>query len=141
MKLRMNPYLVMDGNAREAIDFYVSALGAEVLGIQSFGEMPANPEFPLPEGAKDRISHALLKVGETNLMLSDTFPGTPHEKGNHVTICITTDSKEASRTIYDALEKGGRASMPLQETFWSPAYGIVIDQYGVTFHVTTETGQ
>lgn len=139
MTLRMNPYLVMDGNAKEAIAFYEKALDAKVMGVQTFGDMPANPEFPPPEEAKGRVAHALLKVGETDLMFSDTFPGQPVEKGNHVTICITSNDPEKSRQIYKALQEGGQAVMPIQETFWSPAYGIVKDKYDVTFHVTTET--
>lgn len=140
MTLRLNPYLVLDGNAREAIRFYEKALDAKVIGIQTFGEMPENPEFPLPAEAKDRIAHALLKVGETDLMFSDTFPGQPLQKGNHVTICITTNDIRKSEKIFEALREGGQVGMPLQETFWSPAYGIVTDKFGVTFHITTESG-
>jgi Uncharacterized protein conserved in bacteria len=140
LTLRLNPYLVLDGNAREAIRFYEKALDAQVIGIQTFGEMPENPEFPLPAEAKDRIAHALLKVGETDLMFSDTFPGQPLQKGNHVTICITTNDTLKSKKIFEALQEGGQVGMPLQETFWSPAYGIVTDKFGVTFHITTESG-
>lgn len=138
MTLRMNPYLVMDGNTREAIQFYEKALGAKVISIQTFGEMPEDPAFPLPDAAKDRIAHALLKVGETDLMFSDTFPGQPMIQGNQVSICITTDDPEKSRTIFAALLEGGRVGMPIQETFWSPAFGELTDKYGVKFSVTTE---
>ncbi|MDT8861933.1 VOC family protein [Alkalihalobacillus sp. MEB130] len=135
---RLLPYLVMDGNAKEAVEFYEKALKASVFGVQTFGEMPANPDYPLPEEAKNRVSHAMIKVGETDMMLSDTFPGTPHEKGNHVTICIMADTKEQAKEFYEALKEGGQVTMPLQETFWSPAYGIVIDKFGVTFQISTE---
>nr|WP_275980278.1 VOC family protein [Halalkalibacter alkaliphilus] len=138
---RLLPYLVMDGNAKEAVEFYEKALHANVIGVQTFGEMPENPDFPLPDSAKDRVSHAMIKVGETDMMLSDTFPGTPYEKGNHVTICIMADTKEQAKDFYDGLQEGGQVTMPLQETFWSPAYGIVIDKFGVTFQISTESGQ
>ncbi|MBM6616965.1 VOC family protein [Bacillus suaedaesalsae] len=138
MSVKLIPYLVMNGNAKEAIDFYQEALKAEVLYSQSFGEMPENPEFPLPEEAKNRISHATIKVGETELMLSDTFPGQPHQSGNQVTICISTKDANQSKAMFDALSNGGTVTMPLQETFFSPAYGGVIDKFGVTFQVYTE---
>jgi PhnB protein len=134
----MNPYLVMDGNAKEAIQFYEKALDAEVVMVQTFGEMPANPDFPLPDSARDRISHALLKVGETDLMFSDTFPGQPVQSSNQVQICIMTDQAEQAKRIYEALREGGQVVMPLQETFWSPAYGIVADKYGVNWNISTE---
>jgi len=134
----MNPYLVMDGNAKEAIQFYEKALDAQVVMVQTFGEMPANPDFPLPDSARDRISHALLKVGETDLMFSDTFPGQPVQSSNQVQICIMTDQAEQAKRIYEALREGGQVVMPLQETFWSPAYGIVADKFGVNWNISTE---
>lgn len=141
MALRLNPYLMMDGNAKEAIQFYEQALDAKVLFLQTFGEMPEDPEFPLPAAAKDRVSHAMLKVGETDLMFSDIFPGQPHQQGNQVTICISSNEIEKSKQIYEALKQDGQVSMPLQETFFSPAYGIVTDKFGVTFQIFTEGQQ
>ncbi|WP_054636999.1 VOC family protein [Thalassobacillus sp. C254] len=138
MTMRLNPYLVMDGTGKEAIEFYEHALGAKVIGMQTFGEMPESPDFPLPEEAKNRIAHGLLKVGETDLMLSDTFPGQPHQTGNQVTICIILSDKERTNEVFEALSADGKVNMPLQETFWSPAYGIVTDKFGVTFQITTE---
>ncbi|WP_223589351.1 VOC family protein [Neobacillus bataviensis] len=138
MTVKLIPYLVMDGNAKEAIQFYQNALDAQVLFSQSFGEMPENPEFPLPAEAKDRVSHATIKIGESELMLSDTFPGQPHQSGNQVTICISTNDAEKSRRFFNALEDGGQVGMPLQETFFSPAYGSVTDKFGVNFQIFTE---
>jgi PhnB protein len=141
MTLRLTPYLVMDGNAKEAIQFYEKALDAKLLFYQTFGEMPENPEFPIPAEAKERVAHAMLKVGETDLMFSDTFPGQPHQSGNQVTICISTNDKEKSKEIYEALQQDGQVNMPLQETHFSPAYGIVTDKFGVTFQIYTEGQQ
>ncbi|WHY78524.1 VOC family protein [Neobacillus sp. WH10] len=141
MTVRLIPYLVMDGNAKEAIQFYEKALNAQVLFSQSFGEMPENPDFPLPAEAKDRVSHATIKVGESELMFSDTFPGQPHQSGNQVTICITTDDAEKAKQMFEALTDGGQVTMPLQETFFSPAYGTVTDKFGVNFQVFTEGRQ
>lgn len=138
MGLRLNPYLFMDGNAKEAIQFYEKALDAQVIMVQTFGEMPANPDFPLPESARDRISHANLKVGETVLMLSDTFPGQPVQSSNQAQICIMTDDAKHAKQIYEALSEDGKVVMPLQETFWSPAYGIIEDRYGVNWNISTE---
>ncbi|QIC04747.1 VOC family protein [Brevibacillus sp. 7WMA2] len=141
MTLKLIPYLVMDGNAKEAIQFYEKALHAKVLFNQTFGEMPENPEFPIPANAKDRVAHAMVKVSETDLMFSDTFPGQPHQKGNQVTICIATSNKEESTQIYEALQEGGQVNMPLQETHFSPAYGIITDKFGVTFQIYTDGKQ
>ncbi|APB76576.1 VOC family protein [Paenibacillus polymyxa] len=138
MSKRLIPYITMDGNAKEAIEFYEEALNAQLLFIQTFGEMPENPDFPIPAEVKERVGHATLKVGETELMFSDTFPGSPFSSGNQVSICITTDSVEQAQKMFDALQQGGQVGMPLQETHFSPAYGNVTDKFGVTFQMFTE---
>ncbi|HEY3365682.1 MAG TPA: VOC family protein [Symbiobacteriaceae bacterium] len=138
MAVRMNPYLVLDGNAKEAIAFYERALDAKNMGVQTFGESPADPNHPMPDGVKDRIMHAMLKVGETDLMLSDTFPGMPYQKGDNVTIALVTDDAGKSKRFFDALAAGGKVTMPMQATFWSPAYGQATDKFGVSWQVTTE---
>ncbi len=138
MALKMVPYLVMNGNAKDAIDFYIQALDATMIGILTFGEMPENPEFPISEEVKGRIAHAMIKVGETDLMFSDTFPGHPHQIGNNINICIMSNDVARSNEIFAALQEGGQVDMPMQETHWSPAYGIVTDKFGVTFQITTE---
>lgn len=137
MAVRMNPYLVMDGNAKEAIAFYETALAGKIIAVQTYEEM-APPDHPMPDDAKDRIAHALMKVGETDLMFSDTFPGTPYQTGNHVQIAITTNHADRSKQIFDALAEDGRVSMPLQETSWSPAFGQVTDKFAVAWSITTE---
>lgn len=141
MTLGLVPYLFMDGNAREAISFYEQVLGARTEFVQAFEEMPANPDFPLPEAAKGLIAHAMLSIGESALMLSDSFPGNPPQQGTQVTLCIMSKDKERSRTVFEALQQGGQVQMPLQETFFSPAYGTLTDKFGVTFHISTEAPQ
>ncbi len=138
MAVRMNPYLILNGNGREAIAFYEKALGAQVLGVMTFGEMPPNPDHPTPDEVKDRIMHAHLKVGESDLMLSDTMPGMEHQAGNHLNISVVTDDADQSRRIFDALAEDGQVTMPMQQTFWSPAYGQVTDRFGVPWQVMTQ---
>lgn len=138
MATRLIPYIVLNGNASEAIAFYEQALGATVLFKQTFGEGPPNPEFPLPEEAKNRVMHATIRIGESELMFSDTFPGQEHHIGDQVTICITTDDKEQAQKYFDALQEGAQVGMPLQETFFSPAYGNLKDKFGVPFQIFTD---
>lgn len=138
LALRLTPYLVMNGNAGEAIEFYAKSLDGEVLSSQRFDQMPENPEFQLPEEAKGLISHAVVKIGDSELMLSDTFPGSSHQSGDQVTICLLTQDSNQSKRFFEALSQGGQVQMPLQETFFSPSYGIVKDKFGVTFQIYTD---
>ncbi|EEM03718.1 hypothetical protein bmyco0003_39840 [Bacillus pseudomycoides] len=137
MILGINPYLVLDGNGQEAVKFYEHALDAKVEVIQTFGEMPENPEFTVPDEVKDRVLHAHLKVGNTDLMISDTFPGQPYQIGSQVTVAIRISDAEKAKEVFEKLQDGGQVIMPIQETFWSPAYGQVKDKFNVEWQVST----
>lgn len=138
MTKRINPYITLDGKASEAIAFYREAIGAEVIAVQTFDEMPSDPPFTLPEEARDRILHALLKIGDTNLMLSDTFPGQPQQTSSHVSIAIVISNENESRKVFETLSTGGKVIMPLQKTFWSGSFGMLIDKFDVQWQVSTE---
>lgn len=137
MILGVHAYLRMNGNGKEAVKFYENALEAEVIGVQTYGDLPENPEFSLPAEAKDRVVHAQLKVGSTFLMLSDTFPGQPYETGSQVDVAITLNDVAKSKEVFEKIQEGGEVIMPLQETPWSPSYGQVKDKFGVTWQIST----
>ena len=135
MSISLNPYLIFDGNTREAFHFYEKALGGKVIGIMTFGDMPEDPNFPLTDDMKNRVMHAHLQVGETNLMFSDTYEGMPYQIGNAIQMAIHPTDEVRAREIFAALEDGGEVIMPLQKTDWSPLYGQVKDKFGVIFQV------
>ena len=47
------------------------------------------------------------------------------------------DATEAQR-VFDALADGGSVRMPLQKTFWSPSFGVVVDRFGTPWEITVE---
>ncbi|MFB7139424.1 VOC family protein [Gottfriedia sp. NPDC056225] len=137
MTVQLNSFLMMNGNAKEAIEFYKEALDAKLLFSQTFGDAPEDSNSPLPENLKDLVAHAILKIGETNIMIADLFPTMIYRNGNNVNICITTNEIEKTNTFYNSLKEDGQVVMPLQPVHFSPAYGIVTDKYGVTFQIFT----
>lgn len=134
----ITPYLTMEGNAREAIAFYERVLDANVLSLVTFGEVPENPEFPVPDEIKSRITHAHLEIGGTPIMMSDCYPGQEIASGNRINLCLTPKTIEESSRLFDALSDGGQVVMPLMETFFSPGFGQLIDPFGVGFLISTE---
>lgn len=141
MIANMYPYIVTNGNGQEAVTFYETALSAKVLNVQTFANMPENKDNPIPEEAKNLVLNAHLKVGDVDLMLSDTLPGQPYQVGDQVSIAITLNDPEKTKTVFEKLSDGGNVNMPLQETFWSPAYGQVTDKFGVLWQISTEGEQ
>ncbi|HZG17004.1 MAG TPA: VOC family protein [Candidatus Bathyarchaeia archaeon] len=138
MTVKLTPYLNMEGNAREAIQFYEQAIGAEVLSIITYGDMPEMPNTFADE-LKNLVAHAKLRVGETELMFSDAPSGSPIPKGKQVTICISTNNVEKSKRFFEALREHGQVNMPFEETSFSPGFGDVTDKFGVTFQIYTES--
>lgn len=140
MTVKLTPYITLEGRAKEAIQFYEQAIGAEILSITTYGEMP-DMSNTFTDELKSLVAHAKLKVGETELMFSDAPGGTPIESGKRVTICITTNDVEQSKRIYEALRQEGQVNMPFREEPFSPGFGDVTDKFGVTFQIYTELEQ
>lgn len=135
MSTNLIPFLEMNGSANEAIDLYVKALDAKVAYMLRFGDMPENPEAPLPPEKKDWVNYAVLKIGDSELQISDHVTGSAYEKGTQITIVVQTDDKEKAARYFEALKQGGRVNEPLQASFFSPAYGNVTDKFGITFRI------
>jgi PhnB protein len=135
------PFLEMNGSANEAIDFYMKALDAKVVYTLRFGDLPGNPEYPLPPEKKDWIGYAILKIGESELQLTDNVTGSSYQKGTQVTIVVQTNDKDKATQYFEALKQGGQVNEPLQASFFSPAYGNVTDKFGVMFRILTKGRQ
>ena len=68
----VQPYLFFNGRCEEAIEFYRKALGAEVGMLMHFRESPEPPQpGMLPPGSENKVMHATIRVGDTNVMVSD----------------------------------------------------------------------
>ncbi|RJX39958.1 VOC family protein [Paenibacillus pinisoli] len=137
MAVKLTPYITLNGNAKEAIRFYEQAVGAEVLSLMTYGDMPEMPDT-FTDDLKDLVAHAKLRVGESELMFSDAPGGSAIEAGKRVTICITTNDVEQSKRIYEAVRQGGQVNMPFSEESFSPGFADVTDKFGVTFQIYTE---
>lgn len=130
--MRVEPYLFFDDRCEEALEFYRTALGAEVTFLMRFKDSP-EPEMCRP-GAEDKVMHANLRIGDTMIMVSDGC-GEEHPgfKGFSLSISLT-DETEAER-LFAALSDGGQVDMPLSKTFWSPRFGMVTDRFGVSWMI------
>ena len=115
----LTPHITVK-NAKEAIEFYKKAFGAQESG-----------RFHTPDG---RIMHAALKVGGGHLFLNDEFPemkgcGAPSPTGD-LPFVINLYVENADQTFDRAVKSGAKAKMPLQNMFWGDRYGQIIDPYG-----------
>lgn len=130
--MKISPYLHFDGRCDEAIEFYKKALGAELQFMVRFKENP-EPQYN-PPGMDEKIMHANLLIGETQIMVSDgRCMGDAKFEG--ITLSIeAADAAEADR-LFNALAEGGKVIMPQSQTFFSPRFGMVADKFGVHWMV------
>lgn len=132
--LKAVPFIMLDGNAEEAIAFYEKALGASLVFKQTYGEGPDSAEVPAEDHGK--IAHSVLRVGEVELYVADLFPGFTHQAGNQISICLVTNDAEEARRYYERLLEGGQVNIPLGPVHFSPAYGMVTDKFDVAFQIS-----
>ncbi|WP_054943269.1 VOC family protein [Paenibacillus ihuae] len=138
MTIEVNPFILLEGTARGAVSFYQESLGAKLLFMQTVGEGPQNPGAPMSDEEKARIAHSVLKIGETTMFIADLEPGQTRQTGNGLNLCISTDTAEASEQLYSTLKEGGHVDIELGPAYFSPAYGMVTDKFGVTFQIFTK---
>jgi PhnB protein len=132
--MQVQPYLFFDGRCDEAINFYKTVLGAEVIMLMRFKDTPpGTPQMHSPDMA-DRVMHARVQVGETTLFLSDgRCGGRPRFDGFALSITVPT-VPEAER-LFAALGQDGQVQMPMTQTFFASRFGMVADRFGVSWQV------
>jgi PhnB protein len=133
----VQPYLFFNGRCEEALEFYKQALGAEVTMLMRFKE---NPDPPPPgtigPGMDDKVMHASLRVGDSEIMASDGMAlGTPKFAG--FSLSVTAGDEAGVDRLFNALAEGGKVEMPAGKTFWARRFGMVQDRFGVSWMVTT----
>ena len=135
--MAIRPYLAFAGNCRDAFTRYQQILGGELV-LLSTADAP--PEAgPPPEGTNpDAIMHAALMSGDNLLRGADDSSGSFDGKVHGMCVnCALSDPGEAKR-VFDALAEGGEVQLPIGETFFSPAFGMCIDRFGIPWMVMVD---
>ena len=135
----LTTYLIFDGDARQAMEHYQSALGGR-LDVMTFGDMGATGPVPPPDG----VMHALLVTDDGfRLMASDGPPGEEIRRGNDFGVALSGDPQDEAllRGWWDAFSAGGTVDVPLETQRWGAYFGQVTDQVGVTWMFNIESGE
>lgn len=119
----VTPYLSVQ-DAASAIAWYKKAFGAK-----------ETYRAPGPGGS---IMHASLKLGDSEIYLSDIFPGSemkrPSEAGPSVTLHVW--SRHVDKLWKGAVDNGATVIMPLDDQFWGDRYGRLRDPFGHVWSVS-----
>ena len=130
----IQPYLFFDGRCDEAIEFYKKALGAEVAMLMRWKDSP-DKSMCTPAN-ENKVMHSSVRIGDTTLMASDgRNTGNPNFQGFALSI-NAKDEADADK-LFAALSDGGKVTMPMAKTFFSPRFGMLADKFGVSWMVIT----
>lgn len=113
----VTPYLCSP-RAAEAIEFYKGAFGAE-----------ETVRMPFKDG---RVMHAEIRIGDSIVMLSDSFPefGGPSPAPEGVGPALHLYVRDVDAAFDRAVKAGCKAAMPPTDMFWGDRFGKVIDPFG-----------
>jgi predicted 3-demethylubiquinone-9 3-methyltransferase (glyoxalase superfamily) len=124
----VKPFLMFQGNAEAAMNFYVSLFpGAEIIDIVRYGPGEAGPE--------GTVMKALFAIAGQTLMCIDSpvkheFSFTPA-----MSLFVDCSSEEEIRRLAAALSEGGAILMPLADYGFSRQFAWLNDKYGVSWQV------
>lgn len=121
----VTPSLVV-GDSKKAIEFYKKAFEA----IEIY-------QMPAPDG---KIMHAMVQIGDSFVMMADEFPNMGSKSpaslgGTAVTIHLYVD--DADKIFNQAIQAGGKITMPLMDAFWGDRFGTILDPYGHSWAIAT----
>ena len=121
----LTPLLICAG-AADAIEFYKKAFNA----IEE-------SRLPGPQG---KLMHAMLRIGDSALMLTDEMPemgglGPKSLKGSPVTVHLQVEDVDA--VVKQAVAAGAKVTMPVADMFWGDRYGQLEDPFGHHWSVAT----
>lgn len=133
--MQLNPYLFFNGQCEAAFKFYERVLGGKIEGMMTHAGTPA--EEQVPAEWRDKILHARMTIGDSVLMASDAPPDRSEKPSGFSVSLQYKDPADAER-IFHALAENGTVRMPFAQTFWSPGFGMLVDQFDIPWMVNCE---
>lgn len=133
--LRLNPYLSFRVEAREALEFYRSVLGGELVinTFEGYGDMGVPPE------EAHLVMHGQLTTADgLVLMGSDTPSGMPFQPPAGISVSLSGDDGDALQAAWDALSEGGTVALPYETPPWGGKFGMLTDRYGIAWMVAAD---
>ncbi|MFD1333475.1 VOC family protein [Methylopila musalis] len=135
--MSIRPYLFFNGACEDAILFYEQVLGAERLMLMRYAEAPDPPPPEMTPAIGGRaVLHAAIRIRGAEVLMSDAGGcGAPVNGQQGFSLSLAATDADDARRLFDALSDGGEVQTPLGPTFFSPAFGMLKDRFGVPWMV------
>jgi len=131
MTILLNPYVILGGTAREALEFYHGVFGGELhLTTYLEGGLSSGPED------ENLIMHGEIKASAgLTLMVADSPAGEPAPSGSAITISVSGTEEAELRGYWEQLSGSGTVTMPLELAPWGDVFGQAEDRFGISWMV------
>lgn len=135
--LEVTIFLSMNGKAQDGINFYKKHFNAEQLMIMTYTDMDkmGDKSIVINDANKNYISHSILKIGKTKVMIAENTMDTNEEYrvGNNTSLCIQSADLEEIKKFYNSAitDEKVKIILPLGKIIFSEAYGIIEDPFGI----------
>jgi PhnB protein len=133
--MQLNPHLTFNGDCEAAFKFYQACLGGSIQTMMTWGDSPMADQVPAE--MRDKIIHATLIVGDSALMGGDS-PSDRYEKPTGFSITLQMSDPSDAERVFRALAEEGTVTMPIQQTFWTVRFGMLIDRFGIPWMVNCQ---
>ena len=133
--MQIHPYLLFKGDCEQAFQYYEKALGGKIEAMIRHEGTPAEAHVS-PEWRR-KIMHARLTVGDQALMGSDA-PLERFERPQGFSVSLQVKSPAEAERVFNSLADGGTVRMPIQQTFWSARFGMLVDRFGIPWMINCE---
>jgi PhnB protein len=134
--MHFHPYLTFAGNCAAAFARYQEVFGGP-LDLLTMAEAPDGA----PEGVDpDLVMHAALTTDGGALLMGADHPAGRLD-GSSRSMCVNVElpTKEEAHRVFDELAEGGTVETPMGETFFSHAFGMCTDRFGMPWMVMAGT--
>jgi len=134
--MRLLTYLNYGGNCADAFRFYEKHLGGRITMMMTHGQQP-NATNVAPQ-MKDKVLHARMQLGETELLASDVPPAANFQPMRSVYLSLAVNSTAEAERVYALLAEGGQIFMKMEETFFAHRFGMLRDRFGTSWMIIHE---
>lgn len=132
----LTQYLLFDGNCRQAMEFYRSCLGGELIAT-IVKDSPAKDRMPVAQHHK--VLNARLRGSNVDISASDWLrPDRTPVRGNTTCLYLSGGTFEELKALFNKLAEGGEVTDPLSQQFFG-TYGALNDRFGVRWMFHTHT--
>jgi len=130
MTVVTTPHLNFRGDAKEALEFYHSVFGGELIVLTNEDTFSVET----PEEAQQIKFGQIIGENGFQVMAYDVPASTSYDQGEKsLFVSVRADSTDEITELWSKLAEGSTILSDLAPSQFSPAYGMLKDSYGVTW--------